>query len=157
MTTCPEFDLFLPHRCPDKRSRREAPVNIYQRVSRRRLIPPFGGRGGGNLDRKLIYSRFRPTKTFRQSAETDRQDSDSFTCCAFSGDGNFIMAGTSAGDMKMWNVVSGTETTYQLHENGVTQIQPSRDNTLGKNTNWAIEFFSRTIALYIIKLYKFLM
>ncbi len=133
MTTCPEFDLFLPHKCPDKRSRREAPVNVYSRISRRRIMAPFGGPGGGNLNRKLIYSRFRPVKTFRPSGE-DR-DSNMFTCCAFSGDGNFLMAGTSVGDMKMYNVATGDESTYQLHDNSVTHIQPSRDNTLVLSTS----------------------
>ena len=62
MTTCPEFDLFLPHKCPDQRSRRAAPLNFTARHSRKSIFPPFGGPDGSKLDRKLLYSRFRPIK-----------------------------------------------------------------------------------------------
>ena len=34
MSTCPEFDLYLPHKCPDARSRRDAPLNFTVRHSR---------------------------------------------------------------------------------------------------------------------------
>ena len=105
MTTCPEFDLFLPHKCPDKRSKREAPTNFAARQMLKRHLPPFGGPGGAKLDRKLLYSRFRPVKVFRASG--DERDSNMFTCCAFSGDGLFMMAGTSMGEMKMYNINSG--------------------------------------------------
>ena len=105
MTTCPEFDLFLPHKCPDKRPRRVAPINFASRQAWRNIRPPHGGRGGAILDRKLIYSRFRPMKAFR--ATGDERDSNMFTCCAFSGDGQFILSGNSMGEMKMYNISSG--------------------------------------------------
>ena len=60
MSTCPEFDLFLPHKCPNPRSRRDAPLYFTVRHSRKSLFPPFGGPDGQKLNRKLIYSRFRP-------------------------------------------------------------------------------------------------
>ncbi len=31
-----------------------------------------------------------------------------FTCTAFSGDGQFLLAGTGMGDLKMFNIQSGT-------------------------------------------------
>ena len=68
-------------------------------------MAPFGGPGGARLDRKLLYSRFRPVKVFRASG--DERDSNMFTCCAFSGDGDFLMAGTSMGEMKMYNISTG--------------------------------------------------
>ena len=105
MTTCPEFDLFLPHKCPDKPSKREAPINFITRQCRKSSMAPFGGPGGARLDRKLLYSRFRPVKVFRASG--DERDSNMFTCCAFSGDGDFLMAGTSMGEMKMYNISTG--------------------------------------------------
>ena len=106
MTTCPEFDLFLPHKCPDKQSKRDAPINVVTRQIRKRTHAPFGGPGGARLNRKLLYSRFRPMKVFRAAGE--ERDSNMFTCCAFSGDGLFLMAGTSMGDMKMYNIATGT-------------------------------------------------
>ena len=57
MTTCPEFDLLLPHKCPDPRSRGAAPLNFTSRLSRRSIVTPWGGPEGAKLDRKLIYSR----------------------------------------------------------------------------------------------------
>ena len=84
MSTCAEFDLFLPHKCPDprsdlilvtsvstfsSRSRRDAPLNFTTRHSRRGLYPPFGGPDGQKLNRKLIYSRFRPVKSFRAGGQ----------------------------------------------------------------------------------------
>ena len=105
MTTCPEFDLFLPHKCPDKQSKREAPINIVTRQIRKRTHAPFGGPGGAKLNRKLLYSRFRPMKVFRAAGE--ERDSNMFTCCAFSGDGQFLMVGTSGGDMKIYDISSG--------------------------------------------------
>ena len=64
MSVCPEFDLFLPHKCPDQRSRRAAPLNIVSRLHSRSLAPPYGGPEGAKLYRKLLLSRFRPVKSF---------------------------------------------------------------------------------------------
>ena len=66
MTTCPEFDLFLPHKCPDKRSRRDAPLNFTVR---------HAGPDGKKLDRKMIYSRFRPFKTSFKFSFSDKLNS----------------------------------------------------------------------------------
>ena len=38
MSTCPEFDLFLPHKCPNPRSRRDAPLNFTVRHSRWQMM-----------------------------------------------------------------------------------------------------------------------
>jgi HIV-1 Vpr-binding protein len=105
MTTCPEFDLFLPHRCPDKRSKRAAPLNLAARMGCKSVFPRHGGPDGAKLDRKLLYSRFKPVKSFRAGGE-DREN-NVFTCTAFSGDGQFLLAGTGMGDLKMFNILSG--------------------------------------------------
>ena len=129
--TCPEFDLLLPHKCPDQRSRRAAPLNFTSRYFKKSIFPTYGGADGAKLDRKLIYSRFRPVKSFR--AGGDERDENVFTSCAFSGncktlhqsnrgqvfvffpgDNQFIFAGTYMGDVKMYNLQSGEETTYQV-------------------------------------------
>jgi len=128
MTTCPEFDLLLPHKCPDQRSRRAAPLNFTSRYSKKSLYPPHGGPDGSKLDRKLLYSRFRPVKSFR--AAGDDREENVFTSCAFSGDNQFLFAGTYMGDVKMYNLQSSEETTYQCHDSYVYHVQPSRDNKL---------------------------
>jgi len=128
MTTCPEFDLLLPHKCPDQRSKRAAPLNFTSRYSKKSLFPPYGGPDGLKLDRKLIYSRFRPVKSFRAGGE-DRED-NVFTSCAFSGDQKYLYAGTYMGDVKMFNLQTSEETTFQCHDSYVYHVQPSRDNQL---------------------------
>eukprot|EP00092_Neocalanus_flemingeri_P098180 GFUD01125193.1.p1 GENE.GFUD01125193.1~~GFUD01125193.1.p1 ORF type:complete len:1498 (-),score=483.98 GFUD01125193.1:148-4641(-) len=128
MTTCPEFDLLLPHKCPDQRSRRAAPLNFTSRYSKKSLFPPYGGPDGSKLDRKLVYSRFRPVKSFR--AGGDDREENVFTSCAFSGDSQFLFAGTYMGDVKMYNLQSSEETTYQCHDSYVYHVQPSRDSKL---------------------------
>ena len=135
MTTCPEFDLFLPHKCPDKRSRRDAPLNFTARYGRQSYFPPqqWAGPDGAKLNRKLIYSRFRPVKTFRAEDNGERED-NILTCTAFSADKQFLYAGTVLGDVKMFNLSSGEETTYQCHESCINHIQPSQ----GTNTNLVI-------------------
>ena len=79
VVTCPPFDLFNPHRCPEPINRNSAPVNIAMRIQRRQLFPRFGGVNGAKMDRKFIYSRFRPVRTYR-----DPEATSSFTSCAFS-------------------------------------------------------------------------
>jgi len=126
MTTCPEFDLLLPHKCPDPRSRRAAPLNFSSRLTKRAIFPSWGGPEGAKLDRQLIYSRFRPIKSFRSNSE---EQENVFTCTAFSADDQFLLAGTYMGDVKFFNLNSGgEEATHQCHDSYVYHIQPSRDN-----------------------------
>lgn len=54
MVTCPQFDLLVPHKCPDGKSKTAAPVNFTARVQRRSLAPPYGGTDGARFDRKLV-------------------------------------------------------------------------------------------------------
>ena len=63
-----------PHKCPDPCTKNSTPLNLTMRLSRRPL-----GMDGRRLDRRHIYSRFCPVKTFRP---TDVEGT--FTCCTFS-------------------------------------------------------------------------
>ena len=96
MTTCPEFDLFVPHKCPDPRPKSSAPLNFATRFARRcGARPPFGGSDGHRLDRKYVYSRFRPVKTYRGEDPGEGETSSTqFTSCAIMPDDSFILAGT---------------------------------------------------------------
>lgn len=78
VVTCPPFDLFKPHRCPDPKNRRIASVNITSRLQNRQAFPPSGGMYGSKMDRKFIYSRFRPYRSLRAFDPTN------FLCSAFS-------------------------------------------------------------------------
>ena len=128
MTTCPEFDLFVPHKCPDPRPKCSAPLNFATRFARRGSArPPFGGSDGRRLDRKYVYSRFRPVKTYRVD-DGEAGDSTQFTSCAIMPDDSFILAGTYQGDVKLFNINSGAEeAAYACHESAVFHLQPSRD------------------------------
>ena len=64
MSVCPEFDPFMPHKCPIQLSRRAAPLNLVSRLHRS-LAPPNGGPEGAKLDRELLHSRFRLLKSLR--------------------------------------------------------------------------------------------
>ena len=46
------------------------------------------------------------------------------------GDQKFLYAGTYMGDVKMFNLQTSEETTFQCHESPVYHIQPSRDSRL---------------------------
>ena len=84
------FGSFFQH------SLSQNPVFIFD--YRRGLFPPYGGPDGKKLTRKLIYSRFRPVKSFRSEGD----DNDGLTMAAFSKDQQFLYAGTVLGDVKVW-------------------------------------------------------
>ena len=132
MATCPEFDLFAPHKCPDPRPKNSAPANFVTRLSSRMSVfPPFGGPDGGRFDRKLIYSRFRPIKTFRANAEEDHNQDNTFTSCALMPDNDYLLAGTYMGDVKMFDINTMQEvSTYSCHDSQVNHIQPNKTGSL---------------------------
>ncbi|KAK0076783.1 hypothetical protein PV325_004862 [Microctonus aethiopoides] len=128
MVTCPQFNLFEPHKCPDPRPKNSAATNITVRLTRRPL-----GMADIRLDRRHIYSRFCPVKTFRP---TDVEGT--FTCCTFSQCQQYLMLGTYAGDVKMFNAHTGTEeATYQCHESYINHMECNKKgNLLLTSTVW---------------------
>ncbi|CAK9822406.1 DDB1- and CUL4-associated factor 1 [Anthophora retusa] len=127
MVTCPQFNLFEPHKCPDPCTKNSVPTNVTVRLARRAL-----GMDGRRLDRRLIYSRFCPVKTFRPT------DVGAFTCCIFSPCQQYLMLGTYAGDVKMYNVHTGLEeATYPCHESYVYHMECNqRGNLLLTSNPW---------------------
>ncbi|KAK2180243.1 hypothetical protein NP493_452g02036 [Ridgeia piscesae] len=126
VVTCPPFSLLTPHRCPDPQHKNTAPCNFTTRLLRRSVYARHGGPSGEKLNRKFIYSRFRPVRTYSDSEE-DR----CFSCCAFSLSGPFIMMGTYAGELKLFNAETSEETeAYACHTSPLTQCQPSKDGSL---------------------------
>merc|ERR1719186_598113 len=127
MITIPKFDLLQPHTWPGQRPSRTAAPNFPARQTKKGLFPPSGGRDGSKLDRKLIYSRFRPWKSVLE------QDSEAeyFTSCAFSGDSKFVFTGTASGEVNMWNLQDTEKvTTFQFHDHSVDHILSSKDSKL---------------------------
>ncbi|XP_034192618.1 lisH and WD40 domain-containing protein mahjong isoform X1 [Osmia lignaria lignaria] len=127
MVTCPQFNLFEPHKCPDPCTKNSIPTNVTVRLARRAL-----GIDGRRLDRRHIYSRFCPVKTFRPT------DVGTFTCCIFSPCQQYLMLGTYAGDVKMFNAHTGLEeATYPCHESYVYHMECNqRGNLLLTSTAW---------------------
>lgn len=125
VVTCPPFSLLSPHRCPEPMNRNSAPVNFTSRLSRRQIVPQYGGQDGVRFDRKYVYSRFRPIRNYR-----DAEDG-SYTCCAFTVDESCLMMGTYAGELKFINVQTSEESgVYQCHMSPLTHVEPSRDGQL---------------------------
>ena len=60
----------------------------------------------------VLTSDWLQVKSYRAGGE-DRED-NVLTTCAFSSDKQFVYAGTVLGDVKMFNLSSGEETTYQV-------------------------------------------
>ncbi|XP_051170938.1 protein mahjong-like [Leptopilina boulardi] len=128
MVTCPQFNLFEPHKCPDPCTKNSTPLNVTMRVSRRPL-----GMDGRRLDRRHIYSRFCPVKTFRPN------DIDgTFTSCTFSPCQEYLVLGNYAGEVKMFNAHTGTEEgTYQCHESYIYHMECNKKgNLLLTSTAW---------------------
>ncbi|KAJ6222415.1 hypothetical protein RDWZM_000960 [Blomia tropicalis] len=130
VVTCPPFDLYKPHRCPEPRNRNLASVNITSRIFNRQIFPPYGGMGGSKMDRRFIYSRFRPCRSLRCFDQTN------FYCCAFSHTRNWLFVGTDAGEVHKFNYLTGEiETTFSCNEMIMSSIEPSWDDKLLLTSN----------------------
>ena len=90
----------------------------------RQLFPPFGGSEGRKLDRQLLYSRFRPIRTYRCADEQETIENTFYSCAVMPPDDTYILAGTYLGDVKMFNLKTGAEeSSYSCHDSQVTHLQ----------------------------------
>ena len=66
----PPFSLTLPHRCPEPllTSTAGAAQNVTRRLLQREVRPPFGGWKGQKMTRSLVFSRFRPWRSYRDES-----------------------------------------------------------------------------------------
>ncbi|KAK7070849.1 hypothetical protein SK128_017179 [Halocaridina rubra] len=125
VVTCPTFDLFQPHRCPEPKSVRASPTNFTMRISKRGYNIPSPGIKGSPSNRKFIYSRYRPTQTFRPS-----EDDDIFLCCAFTPDDQFIVIGTTRGEVRLFSKGGTEEGVYTVHQGAVSTLVPHDSGSL---------------------------
>ncbi|XP_063632309.1 protein mahjong [Cydia splendana] len=137
VVTCPQFNLFEPHKCPDPRgagSLLAAPApNVCARLLRRELGAPCAA--SRRADAKLAHSHFAAARTLRL------QDDDAyFTHTIFHPTQQQLLAATSSGDIRIFNLFSGAEeNTYQVHESYIYHMQASRDGLLllaSATTTW---------------------
>ncbi|XP_041347553.1 DDB1- and CUL4-associated factor 1-like [Gigantopelta aegis] len=131
VVTCPPMSLFLPHRCPEPKGWSSAPVCITSRLMRRSVFPPYGGLDGTRSNRKFIYTKFRPVRTYH-----DGED-DGFACCSFMSSENQLMLGTFSGELKMFSLSTGEETaSFSCHSSPIIQLEPSRDDKMILTSTW---------------------
>ncbi|GBP38185.1 Protein mahjong [Eumeta japonica] len=151
MATCPQFNLFEPHKCPEPRPshRHNEPPNVAERWARRELDAQAGrARPSRRADTRLAHSHFCAARTLRL------QDDDAFfTHTMFHNlhprylnnlfpqpTQQQLLAATSAGDIRVFNLFSGAEeNSYQVHESYIHHIQASRDGLLllaSATTTW---------------------
>ncbi|XP_026725616.1 protein mahjong isoform X2 [Trichoplusia ni] len=129
VVTCPQFNLFEPHKCPSPRAgggallSRLGDANVVSRVARREL----GLRAPhARQHARLAHAHFAPVRTLRL------QDDDAyFTHTIFHPTQQQLLAATSSGDIRIFNLFSGVEeNSYQVHESYIYHMQASRDGLL---------------------------
>lgn len=121
MATCPQFNLFVPHKCPDPKPRLTSAYNFTTRVCKRAI-----GYQSRALDRRLIHSKFCPVQCIRMPT-----DDGFFTCARFM-PGNQIIVGDYSGEVKIFNIHSGAEesVSIQCHDSYIVHIEPNKTGSL---------------------------
>lgn len=122
MATCPQFNLFAPHKCPDPRPKVATTTNVVMRCARRQL-----GYQARNLDRRLINSRFCPVQSIRYP----NSENGFFTCVRFMPGDQHVVVGDYCGDLRIYNVLTGNEDScFSAHETYIFNIEPNRTGEL---------------------------
>lgn len=121
MATCPQFNLFVPHKCPDPKPRNSSANNFALRNARRSM-----GYSSKQLDRKFIHSRFCPVQTIRLPT-----DDGFFTCARFMPKDQSIIVGDYTGEVRLFNMYTGNELgMFVAHDSYIVHIEPSWDGEL---------------------------
>lgn len=119
MSTCPQFDLFVPHKCPDPRPNKVSGMSTNFAA---RFIYRQAGFSSHKLDRRLVHTNFTANKVIRS-------DSDSqFLTVDFTPDGTQLIVGMQNGEVKCFNINDGSEEfNYICHESNITCVKMSKD------------------------------
>lgn len=133
MLTCPPFDLYSIHRCPEPRHKRNADGNFLRRFQKQQMAYPNGGYGGSILDRKLIYSRYKHVRSFR--AEIMGFTACCFLNCLADDPQSRIMAGTrefvGCSKLRLFNINTGKlELSEETALKTISNIESSKHETL---------------------------
>lgn len=124
MSTCPQFDLFKPHKCPDPRSNRNVmgmSVNVGARFFKRQQ-----GFSSVKLDRRLVHSQFHVARILKIS------DIDlCFTTCDFTPDASSLMIGTHNGEVRVFHINDSTEDfSASCSDSYINNIKCSRNGRM---------------------------
>lgn len=121
MATCPQFNLFVPHKCPDPKPKLVTANNFVMRCARRAL-----GYQSKTMDRRFIHSRFCPVQTIRSST-----DEGFFTCAKFLPEKYSVIVGDYNGEIHIYNKLTGNEeNTFSAHDNYIVHMEPNRNGEL---------------------------
>lgn len=130
MSTCPQFDLIVPHKCPDPRINKVSGLSMNFSARYFRQQAGFNGR---RMDRRLIHSNFCAARTIRA------EDPDLFfICCDIAPCATSVAVGSYSGEVKVYNInESGEEFAYSCHDSFISNIKYSRDgNFIATSTTW---------------------
>uniref|UniRef100_A0A336LYJ1 CSON005995 protein n=1 Tax=Culicoides sonorensis TaxID=179676 RepID=A0A336LYJ1_CULSO len=119
MSTCPQFDLFTPHKCPDPRPNKVSGMSTNFAA---RFVYRQSGFNSYKLDRRLVHSNFTSSKVIR--CDTDAQ----FTCVDFTPCTSQMVVGMQSGEVKCFTIHDGSEEwSYNCHESNIISVKMSRD------------------------------
>ncbi|XP_044248914.2 protein mahjong isoform X1 [Drosophila takahashii] len=122
VTTCPQFDLYEPHKCPDPKPSRLLSSN-YNLTSRHARTQ--AGFNTGRFDRRYVHTHFSPWRSIRSADYEDLE----FTCCDLVG--KYIIVGTQQGDGRVFNMNDGVEQFFSnCHNFSVDAIKANRAGDL---------------------------
>ncbi|XP_031622219.1 protein mahjong isoform X3 [Contarinia nasturtii] len=130
MSTCPQFDLIVPHKCPDPRTNKVSGMSTNFAA---RFFRQQAGFNGRRLDRRLIHSNFCAARTIRA------EDPDLFfICCDIAPCATSVAVGSYNGEVKVYNInESGEEFSFSCHDSFISNIKYSRDgNFIATSTTW---------------------
>ncbi|KAH8252480.1 hypothetical protein KR032_000207, partial [Drosophila birchii] len=120
--TCPQFDLYEPHKCPDPRPSRLLSSN-YNLTSRHARTQ--AGFNTSRFDRRYVHTHFSPWRTIRSADYEDLE----FTCCDLVG--KYVIVGTQQGDGRVFNLNNGVEQFFSnCHNFSVDAIKANRAGDL---------------------------
>ncbi len=117
----PPLSLTLPHRCPEPLITTGAASNVTRRLMQRQVLPPFGGWNGRKLTRSLVFSRFRPWRSYREETGTP------LTCSVFpKGAPGRLWAGSEDGSVHLFNLwTSELERSWDCHPYKISSMVTS--------------------------------
>ncbi|XP_033156419.1 protein mahjong [Drosophila mauritiana] len=122
VTTCPQFDLYEPHKCPDPKPSRLLSSN-YNLTSRHARTQ--AGFNTSRFDRRYVHTHFSPWRSIRSADYEDLE----FTCCDLAG--KYIIVGTQQGDGRVFNMNDGVEQFFSnCHNFSVDAIKANRAGDL---------------------------
>ncbi|KAL5291108.1 VPRBP family protein [Megaselia abdita] len=124
MTTCPQFDLFKPHKCPDPKPFRSFDMdnNLVMRIMRGQT-----GYSTTKLDRRFVHQHFCPHRVIKAADFAELQ----FTCCHLLPINNIIVVGSYHGEAKAFNVNDGSELfSSNVHNSFIDHISSNRAGNL---------------------------